>query len=83
MVVLPRDFQIGEPNNALVSFSRGEDSDLINERISMTSKVQFGQGDLIELYLSQYERLLSLTKDLPAEITIRIDTKNPVNDEGR
>lgn len=48
----------------------------------MTSKVQVGQGDLIEVYLDQGELVRSLAKDFPAEI-IRMNTTKPANNEDR
>jgi hypothetical protein len=83
LIVLPSDFEIDEPNNALISFIREADSNKNNKMISMTSEVQVGQGDLIEVYLDQDEMLLSLAKDLPAEITIQMNTIRPVYNEGR
>ncbi|MGC2563171.1 MAG: hypothetical protein WA326_09210 [Nitrososphaeraceae archaeon] len=83
-VVLPRDFSgISEPYNALISFSTDDDNNSNNKRISMTSEIQVGQGDLIEVYLDQDDMLLSLAKDLPVEITIRMYTTSPANNEGR
>jgi hypothetical protein len=49
----------------------------------MTSEIQVGQGDLIEVYLNQDDMLLSLANDLPVEITIRMYTTSPANNEGR
>ena len=49
----------------------------------MTSEIQVGQGDLIEVYLDQDDMLLSLAKDLPVEVTIRMYTTGPINNEGR
>jgi hypothetical protein len=49
----------------------------------MTSKVQVGQGDLIEVYLDQGELVRSLAKDFPAEITIQMNTTKPANNEDR
>ncbi|MGC2484438.1 MAG: hypothetical protein WA398_11820 [Nitrososphaeraceae archaeon] len=83
-IVLPRDFSdISEPYNALISFSTDDDNNSNNKRISMTSEIQVGQGDLIEVYLDQDDMLLSLAKDLPVEITIRMYTTSPANNEGR
>lgn len=41
-----------------------------NKRISMNSKVQIGQGDLIEVILTRMN-WFSLAKNFPAEITIQ------------
>jgi hypothetical protein len=83
LIVLPSDFEIVEQNNALISFIGDADSNINDKRISMTSEIQVGQGDLIEVYLDQDEMLLSLAKDLPAEITIQLNTRKLVNYEGR
>jgi hypothetical protein len=73
LIVLPQDFSnIGEPGNALISFSRQKNTN--NKEISMTSEIQIGQRDLIEVYLDQDDMLLSLAKDLPVEITIQMYT---------
>jgi hypothetical protein len=70
LIVLPQDFSyIGEPNQALVSFCGDEDNN--SKKISMTSKIKIGQGDLIEVYLTQDSRLLALANDLPVEMTIQ------------
>lgn len=82
MIVLPQDFSdIGEPGNALISFSRQKNSN--NKEIIMTSEIQVGQRDLIEVYLDQDDMLLSLAKDLPVEITIRMYTTSILSNEGR
>jgi len=82
-IVLPRDFDIGEPINALISFSKYDDNNSSNKKISMTSEIQIGQGDLIEVYLDQDDMLLALANDLPVEVTIRMYTTSPINNEGR
>ena len=83
-IVLPRDFcDIGEPSNALISFGIREDNKSNNKKISMTSEIKIGQRDLIEVYLDQDDILLSLAKDLPVEVTIRMYTTGPINNEGR
>ena len=69
--------------NALISFSTDDDNNSNNKKISMTSEIQVGQGDLIEVYLDQDDMLLSLAKDLPVEITIRMYNTSPANNEGR
>ena len=82
LIVLPQDFSdIGEPGNALISFSRQKNTN--NKEISMTSEIQVGQRDLIEVYLDQDDMLLSLAKDLPVEITIRMYTTSKLSNEGR
>jgi len=82
LIVLPQDFSdIGEPGNALISFSRQKNTN--NKEISMTSEIQVGQRDLIEVYLDQDDMLLSLAKDLPVEITIRMYTTSTLSNEGR
>lgn len=82
LIVLPQDFSdIGEPSNALISFSRQKNTN--NKEISMTSEIQVGQRDLIEVYLDQDDMLLSLAKDLPVEITIRMYTTSTLSNEGR
>jgi hypothetical protein len=83
-IVLPRDFSdIGEPINALISFSIYDDNNSSNKKISMTSEIQIGQGDLIEVYLDQDDILLALANDLPVEVTIRTYTTSLINNEGR
>jgi hypothetical protein len=83
LIVIPIDFPyIGEPINALISFSRHEHNNN-NKKIRTTSEIHVGQGDLIEVYLDQDDMLLSLAKDLPDEITIRMYTTSPINNEGR
>jgi hypothetical protein len=80
-IVLPRDFSnISEPYNALISFSTDDNSS--NKKISMTSEIQIGQRDHIKVYLDQDDMLLSLAKDLPLEITIRMYTTSPADNEG-
>ena len=86
LIVLPQDLSdFGGPANALISFSRQKNSN--NKEISMTSDIQVGQGDLIEVYLDQDDMLddmlLSLAKDLPVEITVRMYTTSPANKVGR
>jgi hypothetical protein len=49
----------------------------------MTSEIQVGQRDLIEVYLDRDDILLSLAKDLPVEITIRMYTTSTLSNEGR
>jgi hypothetical protein len=83
-IVLPRDFyDIGEPSNALISFGIREDNKSNNKKISMTSEIQIGQRDLIEVYLDQDDMLLALANDLPVEVTIRMYTTGPINNEGK
>ena len=83
-IVLPRDFSdISEPINALISFSTDDDNNSSNKKISMTSEIQIGQGDLIEVYLDQVDMLLAVANDLPVEVTIRMYTTGPINNEGR
>ena len=82
LIVPPQDLSdFGGPANALISFSRQKNSN--NKEISMTSDIQVGQGDLIEVYLDQDDMLLSLAKDLPVEITVRMYTTSPANKVGR
>ena len=83
-IVLPRDFSdISEPINALISFSTDDDNNSSTKKISMTSEIQIGQGDLIEVYLDQDDMLLALANDLPVEVTIWMYTTGPINKEGR
>jgi hypothetical protein len=82
-IVLPRNLSvIGEPYNALISFST-DGNNSSNKKISMTSEIQVGQGDLIEVFLDQDDMLISLAKDLPVEIIMRMYTTSPANNEGR
>jgi hypothetical protein len=78
LIVLPQDFSdIGEPGNALISFSRQKNSN--NKEVSMTSEIQVGQRDFIEIYLAQDNTLISLANNLPVEITIQMNSTSPVN----
>ena len=62
MIVLPPDFSyIGEIDKALISFSNDDN----NKKISMTSEIQVGQGDLIKDYPDD---ILLYANEPPAEI---------------
>jgi hypothetical protein len=51
-----------------------------NKSFSMISEVRAGQGDR---FILRKTKCFSLTKDLPLEISVRMNISNPVNDEGR
>jgi hypothetical protein len=69
LVVLPSDFiNIGESPEALVRFGLSADSD--KNKIFVRSEVKIGRGDLIEVYLSQDDVLLTLSNHLPVEMTL-------------
>ncbi len=69
LVVLPPDFfNIKESREALVSFVLSGDSD--KNKIFVRSEIKIGRGDLIEVYLSQDDVLLTLSNHLPAEMTL-------------
>gem|GEM_PF-1924537 len=69
LVVLPSDFiNIGESREALVCFGLSGDSD--KNKIFVRSEVKIGRGDLIEVYLSQDDVLLTLSNHLPVEMTL-------------
>ena len=65
LIVLPQDFYIREPNNAVVSFGKNGDNN--NKRVSTALEIQRGQGDLIEEYPDD---ILLYAIELPAEITL-------------
>ena len=67
LVVLPSDF-IKESREALVCFGLYGDSD--KNKIFVRSEVKIGRGDLIEVYLSQDDVLLTLSNHLPVEMTL-------------
>ena len=69
LVVLPSDFiNIGESREALVCFGLSGDSD--KNKIFVRSELKIGRGDLIEVYLSQDDVLLTLSNHLPVEMTL-------------
>ena len=69
LVVLPSDFiNIGESREALVCFGLSGNSD--KNKIFVRSEVKIGRGDLIEVYLSQDDVLLTLSNHLPVEMTL-------------
>jgi hypothetical protein len=69
LVVLPSDFiNIGESREALVCFGLSGDSD--KNKIFVRSEVKIGRGDIIEVYLSQDDVLLTLSNHLPVEMTL-------------
>lgn len=69
LVVLPSDFfNIEESSEALVSFDLPVDSN--SNKISITSEVKVGRADLIEVYMSQDNILLTLANNLPIEMTL-------------
>jgi hypothetical protein len=77
LVVLPSDFcdVRGESSQASVSFGRYEDyDDDNNNKIIIISKIQIGQGDLIEVYLNEDNILLALANKLPVEMALKTDT---------
>jgi hypothetical protein len=63
LIVLPQDFYIREPNNALVSFGKNGDNN--NKKVSTALEIQRGQGDLIKDYLDD---VLLYANELSAEI---------------
>jgi len=67
LVVLPSDF-IQESREALVCFGLSGNSD--KNKIFVRSEVKIGRGDLIEVYLSQDDVLLTLSNHLPVEMTL-------------
>ena len=67
LVVLPSDF-IKESREALVCFGLYGDSD--KNKIFVRSEIKIGRGDLIEVYLSQDDVLLTLSNHLPVEMTL-------------
>ena len=69
LVVLPSDFiNIEESHEALVCFGFSGDSDKNN--IFVRSEVKIGRRDIIEVYLSQDDVLLTLSNHLPVEMTL-------------
>ncbi len=70
LVVLPSDFiNIEESRETLVCFGLSEDSD--KNKIFVRSKVKVGRGDLIEVYMSQDDVLLTLSNHLPVIMTLQ------------
>ena len=59
---------ISESHEALVCFGLSGDSD--KNKIFVRSEVKIGRGDLIEVYLSQDDVLLTLSNHLPVEMTL-------------
>jgi hypothetical protein len=51
-----------------------------NKSFSMISEVQAGRG---RSFILRKTKCFSLAKDLPLEISVRMNISNPVNDEGR
>ena len=79
LVVLPSDFvDIKESTEALVSFNLPVDSNNNdnNKKISISSQVKVGQGDLIEVYVNQDDILLTLANNLPVEMTLACNIVN-------
>ena len=69
LVVLPSDFiNIKESREALVCFRLSGDSD--KNKIFPSSEVKIGPGDLIEVYMSQDDVLLTLSNHLQVEMTL-------------
>ena len=69
LIVLPSDFtDITESREALVCFGLSGNSD--KNKIFVRSEVKIGRGDLIEVYLSQDDVLLTLSNHLPVEMTL-------------
>jgi hypothetical protein len=69
LVVLPSDFvNTGESREALVRFGLSGDSD--KNKIFVRSEVKIGRGDIIEVFLSQDDVLLTLSNHLPVEMTL-------------
>lgn len=66
LVVLQSDFINKESREALVCFGLSGDSD--KNKIFVRSEVKIGRGDLIEVYLSQDDVLLTLLNRLPVEM---------------
>ena len=69
IIVLPSNFtNIGESREALVCFGLSGDSD--KNKIFVRSEVKIGRGDIIEVFLSQDDVLLTLSNHLPVEMTL-------------
>jgi hypothetical protein len=69
LVVLPSDFiNIKESREALVCFRLSVDSN--KTKISLRSEIKIGRGDIIEVYMSQDDVLLTLSNHLPVEMTL-------------
>lgn len=69
LVILPSDFiNMEESREALVCFALSGDSD--KNKIFVRSEVKIGRRDLIEVYLSQDDVLLTLSNHLPVEMTL-------------
>lgn len=71
LIVLPSDFtDITDLSEALVSFGLSGHSN--TSKIFVRSEVKVGQGDLIEVYISQDDVLLNLSNQLPVEMTLHL-----------
>jgi hypothetical protein len=75
-IVLPRDFSnIKEFNQAAISFTRHE-----GDRIALTSRLEIGQGDIIQVYINDDDVLLALAKDLPIDMILQLKQEDKRND---
>ena len=71
LIVLPSDFtNMKESREALVCFGLSGHSDA--NKIFIKSEVKVGQGDLIEIYMSQDTDLFVLSNHLPLEMTLHM-----------
>ena len=68
LIVLPPDFSnIKEFNQAAISFIRHKE-----DRITLTSRLEIGQGDIIQVYINDDDVLLALAKDLPIDMILQL-----------
>jgi hypothetical protein len=76
LIVLPRDFSnIEDFNQAAISFTRQD-----GNGISLTSRLEIGQGDIIQVYINDDDVLLALAKDLPIDMIIQLKQEDKKND---
>ena len=72
LLVLPKDSVYIEPSSrASVSFDCSPDNH--SNEIIVTSEIIVGQGDLIEVYLSQDNVILALAHELPVQMTLQVN----------
>ena len=72
LLVLPKDsFYIEPSSRASVSFDWSPNNH--SNEITVTSEIIVGQGDLIEVYLSQDNVILALAHELPVQMTLQVN----------
>jgi hypothetical protein len=75
-IVLTRDFSnIKEFDQAVISFTRHA-----GDSIAVTSRLEIGQGDIIQVYINDDDVLLALAKDLPIDMILQLKQEDKKND---